>query len=73
MKGWTFDKNIRHSVSSPDETPRSSSNSLLGVSSGDETLHLMFDVIFPLYQNYKRWKKTYSSNEAFDAEIKNNN
>ena len=43
---------IRHSVSSPDETPCSSSkystvhrifNSLLSVSSGDETLHPMLD------------------------------
>ena len=46
--------NIRHSVSSPDETPRSSSkysaarrifNSLLGFSSGDETLRLLFDIL----------------------------
>ena len=27
----------------------------------------------PLYQNYKRKKEKYSSNGAFDAEIKNNN
>ena len=51
---WEEISNIRHSVSSPDETPRSSSkilrcasyfHSLLGVSSGDETLHLMFDIL----------------------------
>ena len=43
---------IRHSVSSRDETPRSSSEILvvlstllLGVSSGDETLYLMLDTL----------------------------
>ena len=46
---------IRHNVSSQDETPRSSSkkrsavhrilNSLLGVSSGNETLRLMLNIL----------------------------
>jgi len=50
MKNCSF----LHSVSSTDETPQSSSKihpcqhiftSLLGVSSGDETLHLMLDIL----------------------------
>ena len=41
---WEEISNIRHSVSSPDRI----FNSLLGVSSGDETLHLMFDILHEL-------------------------
>ena len=52
---------IRHNVSSQDETPRSSSkkrsavhrilNSLLGVSSGNETLRLMLNILYQV-SNY---------------------
>ena len=55
---WEEISNIRHSVSSPDETPRSSSKILRCASyfqlssqwfiwSGEETLHLMFDILLP--------------------------
>ena len=53
-----FDKQYQafDSVSSPDETAQSSSkilrrifNSLLGVSSCDETLHLMLDILLLLF------------------------
>ena len=53
---WEVISSIRHSVSSPDETPRSSEkkknsaarsifNFLLSVSSGDQTLRLMLDIL----------------------------
>ena len=55
---WEVISNIRHSVSSPDEhlevrqkysAARRIFNSLLGVSSGDETLRLMFDILLEIY------------------------
>ena len=46
---------IRHSVSSPEETPRSSLK-ILGVSSGDETLRLILDLPLDQKQQYPRDK-----------------
>ena len=54
--------NKKRSVSSPDETPRSSSKILRCASyfqlssrfsSGDETLHLMFDILRPIKDKFR--------------------
>ena len=68
---WEEISNIRHSVSSPDETPRSSRrifNSLLGVSSGDETLRLMFDILHQAWDavfhcQMKHWEESWKYDE----------
>ena len=60
-KYQTFDTVFHHQMKHLEVAARRIFNSLLGVSSGDETLHLMFDILLQEFSICQKWPAGFSS------------